>query len=119
MGVEQIVVAVVEDAQIDRERINSTREQSALSSGEAGSAVEFWFWALEVKLGLPLVERLSRYDTTAAIAICGRLVLPAQTGAGVGLVKKLERCARDGSGEFLDDGDADQSLRPRQLSECR
>ena len=49
VGVEQIVAAVAEDAQIDRQRINSMREQSALRSGEVGSAVEFWFWALAVK----------------------------------------------------------------------
>jgi hypothetical protein len=28
--------------------------------------VEFWFWALAAKLGLPLVERLIRYDRMAA-----------------------------------------------------
>lgn len=28
--------------------------------------MEFWFWALAVKLGLPLLERLIRYDRMAA-----------------------------------------------------
>lgn len=41
MGVEQIVAAVVEDAESTRGRINPTRQESALFSGVAGSAVEF------------------------------------------------------------------------------
>jgi hypothetical protein len=60
VGVEQIVAAVVGKAEIDRGRTNLMRQQSALFGGEAGSAVESWFWALAVKLGLPLVERLRK-----------------------------------------------------------
>jgi len=42
VGVEQqIVAAVVEDAEIERGRINRTRQQSLLLNGAAGSAVEF------------------------------------------------------------------------------
>jgi hypothetical protein len=40
-SVEQIVAAVVENAEIDRGRINSTSQQSALFGKGSGSAVEF------------------------------------------------------------------------------
>ena len=62
-----------------------------------------------------LVERLSRNDTTAAIASYGRLVLPAQRTAGVALVEELKSCVRDGSGSSLEVGDVDQSSRSRQF----
>lgn len=62
------------------------------------------------------MERLSRYDTPAAIASDGRLLLPAQTAAGVALVKKFEKCARDGSSFFSKTG---MQIRARGRGNCR
>ena len=42
------------------------REQCALFGGESRSTVKTSFWALTVKLGLPLVERVIRHDRMGA-----------------------------------------------------